>query len=93
MGWDGEKYDEAEPLLQQSLAISRKVCAIHLAASSRDHSCKVFVAVLPNNLAMLLKNTGRSEDACLCGRQALAVATLALGPNHPTTKQLRKNET
>jgi hypothetical protein len=35
------KCDEAEPLYQRSLAIRRKVCAIHLAASSRDHSCKV----------------------------------------------------
>jgi tetratricopeptide (TPR) repeat protein len=29
------KYDEAEPLYQQSLATRRKVCAIHLAALSR----------------------------------------------------------
>jgi tetratricopeptide (TPR) repeat protein len=91
------KYDEAEPLYRQSLAIKRKVCAIHFAASSRDHSCKVLgeehpsVATSLNNLAGLLKNTGRSKEAYLYGRQALAIETRALGPNHPTTKQLRKN--
>jgi tetratricopeptide (TPR) repeat protein len=91
------KYDEAEPLCEQSLAIMRKVCAIHLAASSRDHSRKVLGEDHPsmvtslNNLSMLLENTGRSEEAYVYGRQALAIATRALGPNHPTTKQLRKN--
>jgi tetratricopeptide (TPR) repeat protein len=175
------KYDEAEPLCRQSLAIIRKVCAIRLAASSRDHSCQVlgeehpyvatflnnlagslkaqgkydealiyanqsldinkrvlgnehpstltsiacvagnlqakgdYAAAEPflrqvisgksrilgnehpemasalNNLAGLLKNTGRSEVAHLCGWLALAIATRALGPNHPITKQLRKN--
>jgi tetratricopeptide (TPR) repeat protein len=89
------KYDDAEPLYWQSLAIMRKVCAIHLAASSRDHSCKVLgeehphVAASLDNLAMLLWNTGRSEEAYLYGRQALAIATRALGPSHPTTQQYR----
>jgi Tfp pilus assembly protein PilF len=87
------KYDEAEPLYQQSLAIMRKVCAIHLTASSRDHSCKVLgeehphVAASLNNLAVLLHSAGRSEEANVYGRQALAILTRALGPSHPTTQQ------
>jgi tetratricopeptide (TPR) repeat protein len=94
---DQGKYDEAEPLYRRSLAIRRKVCAIHLAASSRDHSCKVFgeehldVATSLNNLALLLWYTGRSEEANVAGRQALAIATRALGPSHRTTQQYRKD--
>jgi tetratricopeptide (TPR) repeat protein len=91
------KYDQAKPLYQQSLAINRKVCAIHLVASSRDHSCKVLgeehpdVATSLNNLAVLLWNTGRSEEANVYGREALTIATRALGPSHPTTQQYRKD--
>jgi tetratricopeptide (TPR) repeat protein len=61
------KYDEAEPLYQQSLAIRRKVCTIHLAASSCDHSCKVLgeehpsVAKSLNNLAGLLRAQGKYD--------------------------------
>jgi tetratricopeptide (TPR) repeat protein len=91
------KYDEAVPLYQQSLAIMRKVCAVHLTASSRDHSCKVLgeehpaVATSLNNLAVLLWKTGRSEEANVAGRQALAIATRALGPSHRATQQYRKD--
>jgi hypothetical protein len=75
----------------------RKVCAIHLAASSRDHSCKVLgeehpdVATSLNNLALLLWNTERRKEANVYGRQALAIATRALGPSHPTTQQFRED--
>jgi tetratricopeptide (TPR) repeat protein len=91
------KHDEVELLYRQSLAIRREVRAIHFLASSRNNSCKVLgeehpdVATSPHNLAVLLMNTGRSEDAYLFARQALAIVIRALGPNHPTTKQLRKH--
>jgi tetratricopeptide (TPR) repeat protein len=73
------KYDEAEPLCRQSLAIRRKVCAIHLTASSRDHSCKVLgeehpdVATSLNNLAVLLKTQGKYDEAEPLYRQSLAI--------------------
>jgi tetratricopeptide (TPR) repeat protein len=72
------KYDEAEPLYQQSLAIKRKVCAIHLVTSSCDHSCKVLgeehpnVAASLNNLAGLLKAQGKYDEAEPLYRQSLA---------------------
>jgi tetratricopeptide (TPR) repeat protein len=73
------KYDEVEPLHQQSLAIWRKVCAIHFAASSRDHSCKVLgeehpsVAASLNNLAGLLESQGKYDEAEPLYRQSLAI--------------------
>jgi Tfp pilus assembly protein PilF len=73
------KYDEANPLYQQSLAISRKVCAIHLVASSRDHSCKVLgeehrdVAALLNNLALLLIAQGKYDEVEPLYRQSLGI--------------------
>jgi hypothetical protein len=57
------------PLYRRPLAIRCKVCAIHFVAWSRDHSCKVLdeehpdVAASLDNLAGLLWNTGRSEEA------------------------------
>jgi tetratricopeptide (TPR) repeat protein len=74
------KYEEAEPLYQQSLVIKRKVCAIHLAASSRDHSCKVFgeehpdVAASLNNLAELLRTQGKYDEAEPLYQQSLAIS-------------------
>jgi tetratricopeptide (TPR) repeat protein len=74
------KYDKAEHLYRQSLANRRKVCAIHLAASSRDHSCKVLgeehpaVATALNNLAVLLKAQGKYDEAEPLYQQSLAIS-------------------
>jgi tetratricopeptide (TPR) repeat protein len=73
------KYDEAEPLYRQSLAIRCKVCAIHRATSSRDHSCKVLgeehqdVAASLNNLAALLRAQGKYDDAESLYQESLAI--------------------
>jgi tetratricopeptide (TPR) repeat protein len=85
------KYDEAEPLCRQSLAIGRKVCAIHLAASSRDHSCKVLgeehpdVAASLNNLAGLLRAQGKYDEALIYANQSLHINNRILGNEHPST--------
>jgi tetratricopeptide (TPR) repeat protein len=73
------KYDEAEPLYQQSLAIKRKVCAIHLVASSRNHSYKVLgeehpaVATSLNDLGRLLDTQGKCDEAEPLYRRSLAI--------------------
>jgi tetratricopeptide (TPR) repeat protein len=86
------KYDEVEPLYQQSLAIRRKVCAIHFAAPPRDHSCKVLgeehphVAISLNNLAVLLKTQGKYDEALVYANQSLDIRRRKLGDKHPDTR-------
>jgi hypothetical protein len=67
-------------LRHKCLAIGRRVLG-------NDHPD---VALWLNNLAGLLWITGRSEEAYVYGRQALAIATQVLGPSHPTTQQYCK---
>jgi tetratricopeptide (TPR) repeat protein len=91
------KYDEAESLHRQSLAIRRKVCAIHLVASSRDHSCKVLgeehpsVAALLNNLAGFLHAQGKYEECIPLLRQSLEITRKVLGEEHPEVAILLNN--
>jgi tetratricopeptide (TPR) repeat protein len=86
------KYDEAQPLYQQSLAIRREVCAIHLVASSRDHSCKVLgeehpdVADSLNNLAAFLSAQGKHNEALVYANQSLDIRRRKLGDEHPDTR-------
>jgi tetratricopeptide (TPR) repeat protein len=66
------KYDEAQPLYRQTLAICRKVCAIHFVASYHNNSCQAFgeehpdVTTSLNNLAGLLNVLGEYDESIQC---------------------------
>jgi hypothetical protein len=48
------------------------------------------VAVWLNNLAVLLNTQGKPNEACVYGRQVLAIPTRELGSSHPKTQQYRQ---
>ena len=73
------KYDKAEPLYKESLAIKKKVFG-------NEHP-KVALAL--NNLAWLLKEQGNAEEAARLGKQALVIFEKVLGPDHPNTQTVR----
>ena len=78
---DQGKLDEAAPLLQESLAIRKKV-------HGEEHPD---VAGSLHTLALLLKKQGRAEEAAHMGRQALlAIFEKALGTDHPNTQTVRE---
>jgi tetratricopeptide (TPR) repeat protein len=67
------RYQDAEPLLQQSLAIRRQ----QLGADHPD------VATSLNNLALLYQAQGRYREAEPLQQQALAIRREQLGEDHP----------
>ena len=67
------KYDEAEPLLKRSLAISEN-------ALGPEHP-KVAAAL--NNLAMLYRSQDRYGEAEPHYKRSVAISEKALGPEHP----------
>jgi tetratricopeptide (TPR) repeat protein len=82
------KYDEAEPLYRQSLAIDRKVSALMSVCLFHRASCQVYgdqhpkVATDLNNLAELLYTKGKYDEAEPLYRQAIGVWRTALGEEH-----------
>ena len=49
------------------------------------------VAIALNNLAMLLRDTNRLDEAEPLTRRALDIFTASLGPNDPKSKIVAKN--
>ena len=72
---DQLKYDEAEPLLRDTLAIQRRVHG--------DGHCATLMTC--RSLATLLIGTRRYSEAEELSRDALAQARRTLGPEHPQT--------
>jgi hypothetical protein len=70
---DLARYEEAEPVLRQCLRLRE-------AKSGRDSPG---VAVVLNNLALLLKDTNRMPEAEPLLRRALAIDEKSFGPDHP----------
>ena len=70
------KYDEAEPLYKESLAIRKKVFG-------DEHPD---VAGSLNNLAVLLYHQQKYNEAKTYMEQALTIWAKVLGPDHPKTK-------
>ena len=70
---DLARYAEAEPLLRQCL----------LLRESEGPSSPAKVAVVLNNLALLLKATNRPAEAEPLMRRALAIAEKSYGPDQP----------
>ena len=75
------KYQEAEPLFLQALAITEQ-------ALGENHPD---VATSLSSLAKSYYSQGRYEEAEPLYLQALAIAEEALGENHPNTVTIRKN--
>ena len=75
------RLDEAEPLLQRTLAIRER-------ALGPDHPD---TAQSLNNLAELYHSQGRLNEAEPLLQRALAIAEQALGPAHPHTRTVRAN--
>ena len=75
------KYNEAEPLYQQALALRQKLLG-------DDHPD---VASSLNNLAGLYKSQGRYNEAEPLYQQALNILEQRLGVNHPHTIIVRGN--
>ena len=48
------------------------------------------VGIRLNNLAVSLKHQGHAEEAVRLGKQALAIFEKALGPDHPSTQNVRR---
>ncbi len=67
------RYSEAEPLLQEALAMSKRV----LGDEHPD------VATSLNNLALLYDNQGRYSEAEPLYQEALAMRKRVLGDEHP----------
>ena len=66
----------------------RRALAIDEASFGKDHP---EVARDLNNLAGLLKNTNRPEEAEPMFRRALKICEASFGPDHPKTRLTRKN--
>jgi tetratricopeptide (TPR) repeat protein len=75
------RYDEAELLFREALAITGKT----LGEAHPDYATDL------NNLGSLLQATGRSDEAEPLYREALAVFETALGAEHPDTQLVRGN--
>ena len=71
--FDRALYQEAEPLLQCSLAIKERTLGL-------DHPS---VATTLNNLVELYRSQGRYEEAEPLYQRSLAIKEKALGPDHP----------
>ena len=78
---DQGKYEEAEPLYQQALAIDEKVYG-------QDHP---EVATDLSSLANLYWNQGKYEEAEPLYQRALAIREQVFGFDHPLTAKVRKN--
>ncbi|NEQ17067.1 MAG: tetratricopeptide repeat protein, partial [Moorea sp. SIO3E2] len=74
-------YDQAEPLYQQCLEITRS----RLGENHPD------VATILNNLGLLYYSIGRYDEAKPLYQQALEIAEQKLGPNDPDTRIYRQN--
>lgn len=68
------RYDEAEPLYREAMAIVEKTLG-------KEHPS---YAGSLNNLALLLDTTGRSDEAEPLFREAMAITGATLGKEHPT---------
>jgi tetratricopeptide (TPR) repeat protein len=75
------QYQEAEPLLQEALAIGEKQYGINHPDT----------AYLLNNLANLYWNRGKYDEAEALYQRALAIREKALGPEHPKTAHTLHN--
>ena len=75
------KYELAEPLYQQALAIDEKVYG-------QDHP---EVATDLNSLANLYTNQGKYEQAEPLYQRALAIREQVFGSDHPATIRVREN--
>ncbi|NEP49354.1 MAG: tetratricopeptide repeat protein [Moorea sp. SIO3C2] len=74
-------YDQAEPLYQQCLEITRS----RLGENHPD------VATILNNLGLLYYSIGRDDEAKALYQQALEIAEPKLGSHHPMTRIYRRN--
>jgi len=72
---------EAEPLYREALEVRGKV----LGAAHPDYARSL------NNLAVLLRTTGRRVEAAPLYEEAVRVMGAALGPEHPDTRTMRAN--
>ena len=75
------QYQEAEPLLQDALAIGET-------RYGRDHPDTTY---LLNNLALLYHEQGKHEQAQPLYQRALAIDEKVLGPEHPDTADTLNN--
>ncbi len=75
------QYQEAEPLLQEALAIGEKQYGINHPDT----------AYLLNNLANLYRNRGKYDEAEPLYQRALAIREKVLGPEHPDTVTVKEN--
>ena len=67
------KYDDAEPMYKESLAIRKKVLG-------EEHPS---VATGLNNLAELLKDQGKDDEATPLYKESLAIRKKVFGDEHP----------
>jgi tetratricopeptide (TPR) repeat protein len=75
------KYEEAEAMLRQTLAIGEKVLG-------REHPDTL---ASMNNLALVLDSQGKYEEAEAMHRQTLAIGEKVLGHEHPSTLMSMSN--
>ncbi|MHC4620694.1 MAG: tetratricopeptide repeat protein [Planctomycetota bacterium] len=66
----------------------RRALEIDEAPFGKDHHK---VAICLNNLAQLLKETGRLKEAEPLMHRALEIFTRSLGPDHPNTLRVKRN--
>jgi tetratricopeptide (TPR) repeat protein len=91
------KYDEAEPLYRQSLAIDRKVSVLMSVCLFHRTSCQVYGDEHPNvatdlyNLEELLRAQGKHDEAEPLYRQSLEISRKVLGEEHSDVVGLLNN--
>jgi tetratricopeptide (TPR) repeat protein len=72
------KYDEAEPMYRQTLALTEKILG-------KEHLRHASTLTSMNNLAFLLQSQGKYDEAEPMYRQTLALREKILGKEHPDT--------
>ena len=81
MYYDQGRYEDAEPLYDEALSISRRVLGV-------DHP---ETATSLNNLAGLYRAQGRYVEAAPTVMDAVEIMERVLGAAHPNTKIMREN--
>ena len=76
-----QRYEEAKPLYEEALAITRKVLG-----EQHPHTAGSL-----NNLALLYESQGQYEKAEPLYGQALAICINILGEQHPNTQIVLSN--
>jgi tetratricopeptide (TPR) repeat protein len=75
------RYEEAEPLYQQALALMQELLGDR----------HPYVAQSLNNLAALRYNQNRYDEAEALFLQALEICESVLGSNHPNTQSVKES--